>query len=164
MTMLSEANKERKWTWKPEEIVSENQIAIHKVPYGTSQDQLVPWLHYPAPSSWGQLFSWVVTYTTTGTKTISGVGFTPRMIKITSTLTTWAISIATYYNGTSNCSYYYTGWWVGDASWNIVRSIYLDNAGNVTQATTITPTNDWFTINVTNVNGWAVTIVYECYW
>ena len=42
MTMLSEANKERKGTWKPEEIISENQIAIHKVPYGTSQDQLVP--------------------------------------------------------------------------------------------------------------------------
>jgi len=72
--------------WKPEGIVPDETITKERsVPYGETQDQLVPGLHYPASSS-GSPVANTVTYTTTGTKTITGVGFSPSMIKITATL------------------------------------------------------------------------------
>lgn len=129
--------------------------------YGSTIKQLRPGIEVEKSTWW--LFSWTVTYTTTGVKTVSWVGFTPRLIKITATLATGAISHGIYYNGAVSCSYYFTGAGVGDVSWNVWYSAYLDNAWNATISTTITPTNDWFTINVTHVSWGAVTMIYECY-
>lgn len=109
------------------------------------------------------IFAWSVTYTTTWVKTVSWVWFTPRLIRITATITSGAISHWVYYNSSVSCSYYYTGWGAGDASGNIGYSAYLDNAGNPTIATTVIPTTDGFTIVIANVNGGAITIAYECY-
>jgi len=109
------------------------------------------------------IFAWTVTYTTTGVKTVSGVWFTPRLIKIHACLATGSISEWVYFNGAETCNYYFTGAWAWDASGNVGYSAYLDNAGNNTISTTVTPTSDWFTINVTTVAGGAVTIIYECY-
>jgi len=109
------------------------------------------------------IFAWSVTYTTTGVKTVSGVGFTPRLIKIHACLATGSISDWVYFNGAVTCNYYFTGGGAWDASGNVWYSSYLDNAGNATYTTTVTPTTDWFTINVFTVAWGAVTIIYECY-
>ena len=64
MMTMSRAPKEEE-VWKPEDIItSEDVMKEHIVPYGSSQDQLVPGLHYPRPSSSG-VFIGNVTYTTT---------------------------------------------------------------------------------------------------
>lgn len=132
--------------------------------YGATIQQLRPWIEVKetAPTL-PSIFSWSVTYTTTGVKTVSGVGFTPRLIKINACLATGSISTGVYFNSTITCNYYFTGAGAADASGNVWYSAYLDNAGNLTTTTTITPTTDWFTINVLGVAWGAVTIIYECY-
>ena len=68
--------------WKPEGIVSdETKTKERSVPFGETQDQLVPGLHYPKLSS-GSPYANSVSYTTTGVKTVTGVGFMPSIIKI----------------------------------------------------------------------------------
>ena len=109
------------------------------------------------------IFAGSVTYTTTGVKTVSGVGFTPVLIRIHACLATGSISEWVYFNSAVTCNYYFTGGGAWDASGNVWYSSYLDNAWNNTITTTVTPTTDWFTINVSTVAGGAVTIIYECY-
>lgn len=130
---------------------------------GETKEQLRIGKEVKAIATTSSIFAWSVTYTTTGVKTVSWVWFTPRLIKIHACLATGSISEWVYFNGAETCNYYFTGWWAWDASGNVWYSSYLDSAGNLTYTTTVTPTTDWFTINVFSVTWGAVTIIYECY-
>lgn len=111
---------------------------------------------------WGKYFMGSTTYTTVWVKTVTGVWFKPSLVKINAAIN-GAISNGTYYNGSVNCQYYFTGGWVWDASGIIGYSAYLEVSANASIMTTITPTSDGFTINVTNILGGAIAFIYECY-
>ena len=149
--------------WKPEKIISWEDIKDFEVPYWLKQWKLIPWIHYPESSQESNIYVWNVTYTTTWVKTVSWIWFTPKYIDIKASLNSGAISDGYYYNGWVYCRYYFTWWGAGDASWNIWYSSYLENSWNATFTTTITPTSDWFTINVFMVAWWAITIMYTCF-
>lgn len=109
-------------------------------------------------------FAWSVSYNSTWVKTVSWVWFTPKMIKISACVagTNTGFSDWYYFNGWVNCRYvYYTG---SNASiWTVGYSAYCQSSGNASLTTTITPTSDWFTINVVNVSAWQITLLFECF-
>lgn len=154
--------------WKWEKVVwGENSSPLPSPNYWERQDKLVPWLHYPYPNEWGNYFAWNTSYASTWVKTISWVGFTPTLIKITAHVA-WTDSWQSdwyYYGGNVHCRYFYsTGGAIAVGS--VWYSSYCQTQfswGNASITTTITPTTDGFTINVANVWGWTLALFYECF-
>ena len=151
--------------WKPEKIISWEDIKDFEVPYWLKQWKLIPWIHYTESSQESNIYVWNVTYTTTWVKTISWIWFTPTMIKIHGGINggnTW-YSDWYYFSSTIYCQYVYFNVGVGTV-WNTTSySSYVQIWGNASSSTTITPTSDWFTINVNDVSAGTLQISYECY-
>ena len=108
---------------------------------------------------------WHTSYSSTWVKTISWIWFTPTMIKIHGGINggnTW-YSDWYYFSSTIYCQYVYFNVGVGTV-WNTTSySSYVQRWGNASSSTTITPTSDWFTINVNDVSAGTLQISYECY-
>lgn len=117
------------------------------------------------PTFGGKYATGFVSYNSLWTKTVSWIGFTPKFIKINANVSgspsgfsdgVWSSGFWPY------CRYCYsTGWAV--ATGNVWYSAYCQKSGNASIATTITPTSDGFTINVTTVLAWDLNIIYECF-
>jgi hypothetical protein len=145
-------------------IVDKAKLYQEKYGYGSTREQLIPWLHYPNPTWWGSVFAWTTTISTVTTTTITWVGFTPKMIEINARVnwTNTGFSDWVYFWGGVSCRYVYwnwttlTTWWIGYSS-------YVQSGANSSITTTITPTSDWFTIVSADVSAWALQIIYKCY-
>lgn len=89
---------ETKTTYKkdeePIETIRQENIVLPSYSYGRSQEPLdyeTQIRNKPAAAT-SLIFSGTVTYSTTGVKTVSGVGFTPVLIRIHACLATGSIS------------------------------------------------------------------------
>lgn len=164
MTEWKEASFEKQNIWKPEDIItSEDVVKENIVPYWNSQDQLVPGLHYPIQQS-GWLYYSNISLRSSGTwaQTITGVGFKPKMIKIKAykwsgyVVSEWT---ATPTNSNSFSSYESAGNLFVTYGGNI---IYLIDGSNASYCTVSSFDSDGFTLNWTLVQI-STNFIYECY-
>lgn len=95
---ISQQTIETKTTYKkddePIETVRQENIVLPSYNYGRSQEPLdyeTQIRNKPAAAT-SSIFAGTATYSTTGVKTISGVGFTPVLIRIHASLATGSIS------------------------------------------------------------------------
>lgn len=153
-----EVSNNKNVIWKPEDIItSEDVIKENIVPYGNSQDQLVPGLHYPKPSKWWTSKIWHFTISGTGSKIITWIGFKPSNIQIISNLSggTWPIRSIGMTDGTNMYNTYEYNTTTGMKTYYVSTSVVFieDGSSGTFYDTTATITSfdaDWFTLNVTN--------------
>ena len=149
------------------ETISQEVVQVPDYQYGLSQNTLNANIALRNVSSWWNYYASHTTFATTWVKTISWVWFIPKHIKFIAFISwtnQWG-SDGYYNNGNVYCRYtYVTGW--NSVYWWVGYSIYCYSQyswWNVSIATTVTPIADWFTINVTNVSWWAISLLYECF-
>lgn len=142
--------------YKPDKIEMWESVDISSVPYWLTEEQLIPWLHFP--SGWWKIFISSFNITSTWNISISWVWFKPKLVKFelvhnSSWFWSWNMTetsqnSTSFYVGvsTTRCIDIYNNLWVLQA-----RAVY------------VSMDNDWFTINVQNITP-TLNVNFTAFW
>ncbi len=133
--------------FKPEKILHWENINESGVPFGLTNEQLIPGIHYPdtTQKSWTYKL-WYFTFNSTWNITISWMWFKPSLVQFFYTDQAWWFW---QWAMTTNYQFALDILW----SWTEIQTecIYLRNAWGtaIARVEKVSLDNNWFTINVT---------------